>query len=182
MIFEKLVDQDWIGFNFIRSGLDSDWNISQSAHLCQVVLSSVATAVFFTRSGVFLFHLGFWGFYWKSGFFSLWSNFRNACYITVFSIHEYSSFTGAMCRVSSQYSWVGLGLTKLFEISVLQIKHWWGIGQYTCLSLICHELVRCAWFWNAFFGFEDAVVENLFIVVQAHCHCDRYECKILGTL
>jgi len=27
----------------------------------------------------------------------------------------------------------------------------------------------CAWFWNAFFCFEDAVVENLFIVLQAHC-------------
>jgi len=72
---------------------------------------SVDTAVFFfTRSGVFLFHLGFWGFYWKSGFFWLWSNFRNLCCITVFFIQqEYS-------RVSWQFSWVGLGLTKLFEI------------------------------------------------------------------
>jgi len=26
-------DQDWIGFNFIGSGLDSDWKNSQSAHL-----------------------------------------------------------------------------------------------------------------------------------------------------
>jgi len=26
-------DQDWIGFNFIGSGLDSDGKISQSAHL-----------------------------------------------------------------------------------------------------------------------------------------------------
>jgi len=26
---------------------------------------------------------------------------------------------------------------------------------------------------------EDAVVENLFIVLQAHC--DRYECKILNV-
>jgi len=51
--------------------------------------TSVATAVFFiTRSGVF----------------SLWSIFRNECCITVFSIQEYSSFTGVMCRVSSQYS------------------------------------------------------------------------------
>jgi len=31
---------------------------------------------------------------------------------------------------------------------------------------------------EGFFGFEDAVVENLFIVSQAHC--DRYECKILN--
>jgi len=35
----------------------------------------------------FLFNLlGFWGFYWKSGFFWLWSNFRNVCCITAFSI------------------------------------------------------------------------------------------------
>ena len=27
-------DQDWIGFNLFGSGLDSDWKISQSAHLC----------------------------------------------------------------------------------------------------------------------------------------------------
>jgi len=33
-----------------------------------------------------------------------------------YCIKEYSSFTGVMCRVSSQYSQVGLGLTKLFEI------------------------------------------------------------------
>jgi len=34
MIFKNFVDQDWIGFNFIGSGLDSDRKISQSAHLC----------------------------------------------------------------------------------------------------------------------------------------------------
>jgi len=28
---------------------------------------------------------------------------------------------------------------------------------------------------------EDAVVENLFIVLQAHDYCDRYECKILNV-
>jgi len=28
---------------------------------------------------------------------------------------------------------------------------------------------------------EDAVVENLFIVLQAHSHCDKYECKILNV-
>jgi len=28
---------------------------------------------------------------------------------------------------------------------------------------------------------EDAVFENLFIVLQAHCHCDTYECKILNV-
>jgi len=33
--FQKFLDQDWIGFNFIGSGLDSDWKISQSAHLCK---------------------------------------------------------------------------------------------------------------------------------------------------
>jgi len=36
--------------------------------------------------------------------------------------------------------------------------------------------------FECFFGFEDAVVENLFIVLQAHC--DRYmnvkfECKLV---
>jgi len=34
MIFKNFADQDWIGFNFCRSGLDSDWKISQSAHVC----------------------------------------------------------------------------------------------------------------------------------------------------
>jgi len=34
MIFKNFADQDWIGFNFIGWGLDSDWKISQSAHLC----------------------------------------------------------------------------------------------------------------------------------------------------
>jgi len=33
MIFKNLAVQDWIGFRFCRSGLDSDWKISQSAHL-----------------------------------------------------------------------------------------------------------------------------------------------------
>jgi len=32
-IFKNLADQHWIGFNFIRTGLDSDWKISQSTHL-----------------------------------------------------------------------------------------------------------------------------------------------------
>jgi len=30
-----------------------------------------------------------------------------------------------------------------------------------------------------FFGFEDAVADNLIIVLQAHWH--RYECKILNV-
>jgi len=34
MILKNFADQDWIGFNFIGSGVDSDWKISQSAHLC----------------------------------------------------------------------------------------------------------------------------------------------------
>jgi len=73
MIFKNFADQDWIGYNFIGSGLDSDWKISQSAHLWSTVGLSVATArVFSTRSGVFLFYLGFWGFHWKSGVFWLW--------------------------------------------------------------------------------------------------------------
>jgi len=33
MIFKKFADQDWIGFNFIGSGPNSDWKISQSCHL-----------------------------------------------------------------------------------------------------------------------------------------------------
>jgi len=33
MIFKNFADQNWIGFSFIASGLDSDWKISQSAHL-----------------------------------------------------------------------------------------------------------------------------------------------------
>jgi len=35
MIFKNFEDQGWIGFNFCGSGLDSDWKISQSAHLWQ---------------------------------------------------------------------------------------------------------------------------------------------------
>jgi len=39
MVFKTFADQDWIGFNFTRSGLDSDWKILQSAHLwCSVLL------------------------------------------------------------------------------------------------------------------------------------------------
>ena len=34
MIFKNFADQDWTRFNFIGSGLDSDWKFSQSAHLC----------------------------------------------------------------------------------------------------------------------------------------------------
>jgi len=34
--FSKICGQDWIGFNFVRSGLDSDWKIAQSAHLCKI--------------------------------------------------------------------------------------------------------------------------------------------------
>jgi len=37
----------------------------------------------------------------------------------------------------------------------------------------------CASFWNALFGFEDAVVDYLFTVLQALWH--RYECKILNV-
>jgi len=32
--FQKIADPDWIGFNFFGSGMDSDWKISQSTHLC----------------------------------------------------------------------------------------------------------------------------------------------------
>jgi len=33
MIFKNFADQDWIGFNFCGSGLDTDWKISLFAHL-----------------------------------------------------------------------------------------------------------------------------------------------------
>jgi len=36
MIFKNFAGQDWTGFNFIGSGLDSDWKISQSAHLWRI--------------------------------------------------------------------------------------------------------------------------------------------------
>jgi len=68
----------------------------------QTVTISVATA------GDFSLDLGFFCFIWDSvvfienlGFISLWSNFRNACCITVFSIQEYSNFIGIMCAVST---------------------------------------------------------------------------------
>jgi len=38
-IFKNFANQDWIGVNFIGSGLDSDWKISQSTHLWCVGLS-----------------------------------------------------------------------------------------------------------------------------------------------
>jgi len=34
MIFKNFAGQDWIRFNFVGPGLDSDWKHSQSAHLC----------------------------------------------------------------------------------------------------------------------------------------------------
>jgi len=35
MIFQNFMNQeDWTRFNFCRSGLVSEWRISQSAHLC----------------------------------------------------------------------------------------------------------------------------------------------------
>ena len=42
MIFKNFADQDRIGFNFCGSGLDSDWTISQSAHLCCTDANCVA--------------------------------------------------------------------------------------------------------------------------------------------
>jgi len=47
------------------------------------------------------------------------------------------------------------------------IKQWLGIGQHSSITDSDMSRAACAWFWNAFFGFEDAVVENLFIVLQA---------------
>jgi len=37
--FQKFEYQDWIGFNFLGSGLDLDWKISQSAVLWHVGLT-----------------------------------------------------------------------------------------------------------------------------------------------
>ena len=34
MIFKNCAAQDWIGFKYCESGLDSDWKISHSAHFC----------------------------------------------------------------------------------------------------------------------------------------------------
>jgi len=34
IIFKNFADQHWIRFNLCGSGLDSDWKISQAAHLC----------------------------------------------------------------------------------------------------------------------------------------------------
>ena len=33
--FQKFADQDWIGFNFVGSGLDSDWKISQGRRIAR---------------------------------------------------------------------------------------------------------------------------------------------------
>jgi len=52
-------------------------NQNQSYRSVMKTLSPVLPLLFFfTRSGVFLFYLGFWGFHRKSGFFWLWTNFR----------------------------------------------------------------------------------------------------------
>jgi len=56
---------------------------------------------FFTRSGVFLFYLGFWVFFENLGFFDSGQIFVNVCRITVFSIQEHSSFTGVICAESA---------------------------------------------------------------------------------
>jgi len=73
----------------------------------QAVAISVATA------GDFSLDLWFSCFIWGSGdfienlgFVWFWSNFRNVCCITVFSIQKYSSLIGVMCRVSTVASTV----------------------------------------------------------------------------
>jgi len=69
--------------------------------VAQTVTISVVTA------GDFSLDLGFSCFIWGSGVFIenlwfvwLWSNFRNACCITVFSIQEYSSFIAESVQLS----------------------------------------------------------------------------------
>ena len=56
--------------------------------------SSVATAIFFTRSGFFLFYLGLWGFLLEIWVFLTGQILE--MYV-VFSIQVYSNFTGVMC-------------------------------------------------------------------------------------
>ena len=48
-IFKNFSDQDWTGFNFIGSGLNSDWKISQSAHLCYLVAETSSFPAFSSR-------------------------------------------------------------------------------------------------------------------------------------
>jgi len=66
--------------------------ITQCCHCC---FFSLDLLFFSVLSGVLGFSL-------KICFFLLWSNFRNVCWITVFSIEEYNSFTGVICRVNRQ--------------------------------------------------------------------------------
>jgi len=84
------------------SKLKLDWAFSGSAVACTAQHHHIATSVITAR--VFSLDPGFfcfiWGFYWKSGFFWLRSNFIDVCCITVFSIQEYSSFTGVICAES----------------------------------------------------------------------------------
>jgi len=66
----------------------------EGGRLAVCVLVSVATArVSFTRSGVFLFYLGFLQ---KICFFYSGQIFVHVCCITALSIKEYSSFTGVI--------------------------------------------------------------------------------------
>jgi len=98
MISKTFADQDWFRFNFIGSGLDSDWKISKSGHLWlegdfSVVPFQGSRCCFFLTRPELAVLAGVVGFLFKICFFWLWSNFRNVCCITVFSIQEYSSST-----------------------------------------------------------------------------------------
>ena len=66
--------------------------VAQSQSVLQLLGIFHKICGFPVSSGVFMENLGF---------VRLWSNFINVCCITVFSIHEYSSFIGVMCRVST---------------------------------------------------------------------------------
>ena len=97
-------------------GVDRSVNTS-AAHVCETVQKRSVTLTHFfvaqtvtisvVTAGDFSLDLGFSCFIWGSGVFIenlwfvwLWSNFRNACCITVFSIQEYSSFIAESVQLS----------------------------------------------------------------------------------
>jgi len=83
-----------------------------------VLKTSVATAVFFSLDLGFSVLSGVLGFLLKTGAFRLWSNFRNVCRITVFSIQEYSNFIGIICAESSVASIVSFNANHCWVRSV----------------------------------------------------------------
>ena len=70
--FKNFADQDWIGFNFIGSGLNSDWKISQSSHL--LLLAVLPTLRLSREFGVVL-----------CGVASFFEDLRVACFCACFN-------------------------------------------------------------------------------------------------